>query len=312
LVAAPHPAPRARTAVWIGIGMGSVALLSAATFLFLRYRSDAELTRQAEAERIAALRALGDSVAAHRYSEAVSTLETAKRAGATAADLAPYESLEREARSEDVYRELEGAVATQDWEHARKLLGALAGMQTWYGARARERAESITAGYVNLHLASAAQLRGKDNAGCLTEAQLALAANPQHAEARSLAEACNAPTIRTASIGSTRKPARVATSRPAVRSGSDGEARKLLAEGNQKLVAQDLSGAVALYQKALTLQPSPQVLGGLYRSMGIAFTRQGNIEEGAHYYRLYLPLCANPAERAQLQKVLDDYDSRRR
>jgi ABC transport system ATP-binding/permease protein len=312
LVAAPPAAPRTRTALWIGIGMGSVALLSAATFLFLRYRTQADLARQAQEERTAAFRGVRDSVAAHRYTEALQALEAARRAGATTAELAPYESVEREARSEDAYREMEGAAAAKEWERARKLLGALAGTQTWYGAKATERAEAITAGYVNLHVAAAAQMRGKDNAGCLTEAQLALAANPQHAEARSLVEACNAPTVRTASIGSTRKPARVATSRPVVRTGNDGEARRLLADGNQKLLAQDLSGAVALYQKALTLQPSPQVLGGLYRSMGIAFTRQGNIEEGAHYYRLYLPLCANPAERAQLQKVLDDYDSRRR
>jgi hypothetical protein len=86
----------------------------------------------------------------------------------------------------------------------------------------------------------------------------------------------------------------------------------LLNEGNQKLLGQDASGAVALFQKALTLKPGNPTLGGLYRSMGIAFTRQGNIEEGAHYYRLYLPVCTNPAEKAQLQKVLDDYEARRR
>jgi tetratricopeptide (TPR) repeat protein len=313
LVTSPPPAARTPTAVWIGIGMGSVALLAAATFLFLRYRTEAELARQVEAERTAALRVLRESVAVHRYGDAVQGLDAARRAGATGAELAPYESLEREARSEDAYREMEGAVATQDWEHARKLLAALARTQTFYGAKARERSEAITAGYVNLHVAAAAQMRGKDNAGCLTEAQLALAANPQHAEARALAEACNAPpAVRTASIGSTPRPARAAPARPVVRAGNDGEARRLLAEGNQKLVAQDLPSAVALYQKALTLQPSKQVLGGIYRSMGIAFTRQGNIEEGAHYYRLYLPLCANSAERAQLKKVLEDYDSRRR
>ena len=46
--------------------------------------------------------------------------------------------------------------------------------------------------------------------------------------------------------------------------------------------------------------------------MGIAYTREGNVEEGARYYRLYLPLCTNPAEKSQLQRVLDDYDARRR
>jgi hypothetical protein len=46
--------------------------------------------------------------------------------------------------------------------------------------------------------------------------------------------------------------------------------------------------------------------------MGIASTRKGNSEEGARYYRLYLPLCTDPAERAQLQRVLADYESRAR
>ncbi|HTO99022.1 MAG TPA: FHA domain-containing protein [Myxococcales bacterium] len=308
----PMPAQRSRTALWVGVGMGSVALLSAAIFLLLRYRAEAEVARQAEAERASALASVREAVAAHRYSDALPSLEVARRAGASAAELSPFESVEREARSEEAFRDLEGAVAAHDWERARKLLAALAPVQTFYAARAAERAEEITAGYVNLHVAAARQMRGKDDAGCLTEAQLALSANPQHAEARSLAGACSAPPVRSASIGATRKPVRTAAARPTVRSGNDAEARRLLGEGNQKLVAQDLSGAVALYQKALTLQPSNQVLGGIYRSMGIAFTRQGNIEEGAHYYRLYLPLCANPTEKAQLQKVLDDYDARRR
>jgi pSer/pThr/pTyr-binding forkhead associated (FHA) protein len=306
------PVQRSRTALWVGVGMGSVALLSAATFLLLRYRAEVEAASQAEAERTAAIRSARESVAAHRYSEALQSLEVARRAGATNTDLLPFEPVEREARSEEAYRELDGAVTAREWERARKLLAALAPMPTWYGAKAAERADEITTGYVNLHVANAAQMRGKDNAGCLTEAQLALAAKPQHAEARALAEACNAPAVRAASVGSTRKPVRTAAARSPARPGNDAEARRLLTEGNQKLVAQDLSGAVALFQKALTLQPSNQVLGGIYRSMGIAFTRQGNIEEGAHYYRLYLPLCANPAEKAQLQKVLDEYDARRR
>ena len=85
-----------------------------------------------------------------------------------------------------------------------------------------------------------------------------------------------------------------------------------------RLVAPDFAliefnaGPQPLYQKALTLKPGKRILAGLYRSMGIAFTRQGNMEEGAHYYRLYLPLCSNFSERTQLQKVLEDYDARRR
>jgi hypothetical protein len=91
----------------------------------------------------------------------------------------------------------------------------------------------------------------------------------------------------------------------------DFKASALLNEANQKMVAQEFAAAIALYEKALALKPGDVVLGGVYRGLGIVFTRQGNIDEGARYYRLYLPLCTNPAEKAQLQKVLDDYAARR-
>ena len=93
---------------------------------------------------------------------------------------------------------------------------------------------------------------------------------------------------------------------------ADAPARKLEGEANRKLMAQDLPGAIALYEQALVLKPRKHLLAAVYRGMGAAFTRQGNIEEGAHYYKLYLPLSSNPAEKAQLQKLLDDYDGRRR
>jgi tetratricopeptide (TPR) repeat protein len=155
-------------------------------------------------------------------------------------------------------------------------------------------------------------MKDKDNAGCLSEAKLALAANPASADAQSLVDACKAPAVTAASA--VPPAARSATpAYRAARSASDDiEARKLVNEGDQKLIAQDFATAIALYQKALSMKPADAVLGSIYRSMGIAFTRQGNIEEGAHYYKLYLPLCTNPGERAQLKKVLDDYEARRR
>jgi pSer/pThr/pTyr-binding forkhead associated (FHA) protein len=307
----PLRIPPPPTALWVAIGIGSVAVLAAGIFLLLRHRADDELAQQGKAERSFALRTAGESVAAHRYTEALHSLDAARRAGATPAELINYPAVEREARSEELYREMEAAAASQDWERARKLLDALAAMRTFYGAKAADKAIAITSGYVNLHVAAAAMMKGKDNAGCLAEAQLALAANPQSSDARSLADACTVPTVQAASVAppprATKAPASV---RP--RPYDEAEARRLLNEGNQKLLAQDPSGAVALFQKALTLKPGSPTLAGLYRSMGIAFTRQGNVEEGAHYYRLYLPLCTNPAEKTQLQKVLDDYDARRR
>ena len=316
----PLAASPPRTALWVGVGMGSVALLAAGIFLLLRHGATEEAAQRAKTERDFALRTAGESAAAHRYTEALHSLDAARRAGASPAELKDYPAVEREARSEELYREMEAAAASQDWERARKLLDTLTPVHTFYGVKAAEKASAITSGYVNLHVAAAAMMKGKDNAGCLAEAQLALGANPESADARSLADACRAPAVKAPPVAA--PPARpsaissrstAVSSRPSrPRPYDEAEARRLLNEGNQKLLAQDPSGAVALFQKAVTLKPGNPTLGGLYRSMGIAFTRQGNIEEGAHYYRLYLPLCTNPAEKAQLQRVLDDYESRRR
>jgi len=77
-------------------------------------------------------------------------------------------------------------------------------------------------------------------------------------------------------------------------------------------MSQDFNAAIELYRKALALKPSNGVLGGAYRSMGIAYTRSGDVEQGARYYKLYLPLCTNPQEKATLQKTLADYDARQK
>jgi len=310
LASAPLASPPARTGLWVGIGIASVALLAAAIFLILRNRADAEIAQRLRVQRAEKLRVAQELVAAHRYTEAYQNLDSARRLGASAAELKDVDAVERESRAEDLYREMETAIAAQNWERARKLLQALSATQTFHGAKAADKADVVKIGYVNAHLGTAVRLRGNDNAGCLAEAQLALAANPQSAEARALTEACKAPAVSAAPA----RPVRTAPARVAAlpRAFDEAEARRLLNEGNQKLLAQDLSAAIVLYQKALTLKPGKSILAGLYRSMGIAFTRQGNMEEGAHYYRLYLPLCGNASERAQLQKVLDDYDARRR
>jgi len=299
------------TALWIAVGMASVVVLATGIFLFLRHRAAEEVAQRAIAERSVALRNAGESATAHRYVEALRNLDAARRAGASAEDLKDYPPLEKEARGEEMYLDMEAAAASQDWERARKLLAGLAATGTWYGAKAADKAPAITSGYVNLHVAAAALMKGKDNAGCLAEAQLALAANPQSADARSLADTCKPPAARKSE--SPAKKSAAAASRPErPRPYDEAEARRLLNEGNQKLLARDPAGAVALFEKALSLKPGNPTLGSLYRSMGIAYTREGNVEEGARYYRLYLPLCTNPAEKSQLQRVLDDYDARRR
>src|SRR5712691_8141288 len=311
-----------------GLILGSVAfvaLLVLGVWFFSRPKADegVEAVQDSKHERRFALRAADQAVAAHHYSEALRDLDVARQDGATAAELRNYNAIQSEARSEDLYREMESAGAAQDFEKARRLLGVLTSSGTWYGGKAAEKAEGITAGYVNLHVAAAALAKGKDNAACLAEVQLALSANPQSADAQQLAEACKAPAqaaARTAAPAP--RPERpapapekaVAATTVARAPDRDGEARKLLNDGNLKLVGppSDPAGAIVLYQKVVALKPSDALLGPAYRALGIAYARQGNVEEGARFYRLYLPLCSNPVEKAQLQKYLDQFDSQRK
>jgi pSer/pThr/pTyr-binding forkhead associated (FHA) protein len=312
-----------------GIILGSlafVALLVAGVWWFSRPKADdgVEVVQDSKHERKFALRAAEAAVASHHYTEALRHLDVARHAGATAAELRNYNEIQKEARSEDLYREMESAAAAQDFEKARKLLGVLTSSGTHFGGKAAEKAEGITAGYVNLHVASAALAKGKDNAACLSEAQLALQANPASADAQSLAEACKAPAPAAPAARAAApspRPERTPAPEKAVASAAiakspdrDSEARKLLNDGNLKLVGPppDPAGAIALYQKAVALRPGDAVLGPAYRALGIAYARQGNVEEGARFYRLYLPLCSNPQEKAQLQKYLDQFDSQRK
>src|ERR1700682_5819770 len=196
----------------IGVGIGLVVVLAGGIFFLTRHRGGAdeevEAVHDSKAERKFALRSAEESLAAHRYTEALRNLATARRAGAPAAELRNYNDVQSEARSEDLYREMESAASSQDWERARKLLGVLTSGSTYYAGKAAGKADAIRAWYVNLHIAAAGLMKGQDNAGCLSEAQLALQANPQSADAQSLVEACkNPPAVAAAPAPSARSSA---------------------------------------------------------------------------------------------------------
>jgi len=313
------PQPRRGTALLVAGCVAFVGLLAGGVWYFARPRADegVEVVPDSVHERKFALRAADAALAAHHYGEALRDHEVARHAGATAAELRNYNQVVAEARSEDLSREMESAAAAQDFEKARKLLGELTSAGTYHGRKAAEKAEAITAGYVNLHVAAAALAKGKDNAACLSEAQLALQANPQSRDARSLAEACKAPpppsTRSAVRAAAPAKPIAAASVARASSPARDGEALKLFDEGNRTLQGPpaDPAAAVVVYQKALSLHPSQALLGRIYRALGIAYARQGNLDEGARYYRLYLPFAA-PEERAQLQKYLEQFEARRK
>lgn len=295
--------------------VGLLAILLTGALLLRQPAGDGDdmaVMQDSKAERTAALRSARDAIQGHRYVEAQQKLEAARRAGATAADLADAEAVQAEARGETLFRDLQSAVAAKDWERARELASSLGSSRTWYAAQAAPLAQAATAAYVGRHIAAAAALKGKDDAACLVEARLALAADASSIEAAQLAQDCSVPAVRTGALAPPGSVPASALPVRAARSAGDASARKLVSEGDRKLAAQDFPGAIALYEQALVLKPARPVLATAYRGMGLAFTRQGNVEAGAHYYKLYLPVCSDPAEKARVQKLLDDYDARRR
>ncbi len=334
--------------LFLGIAAAIVASAIGGFFLLRRGHGGAssddnalEAGQDSRAERKFALRAADDALVAHRYGEAVRHLQSAAKAGATATELRSLNQAQEEAKAEDLFHEFESAMGGQDFDRARRLADALVATPTYYGARAAEKQGTVKTGYVNLHVAAAALAKGKDNGACFSEAQLALTAAPGNSDAQQLVDACRAAaaatlpiaaaTHRAASAAPAAAPAKVVAAAaakvvaaapeppgqsppPAAAPSADrdNEARRLINEGNQKLIALDYPAAIAIFRSALAQRPSDPVLANAYRSMGITFTRQGNAEEGARYYRLYLPICANPTERQHLQKLLDDYDARRR
>ncbi|HEY5675714.1 MAG TPA: FHA domain-containing protein, partial [Myxococcales bacterium] len=113
--------------------VGLLAILLAGALLLRPSGSDGE---GAEPERAAALRSARNAVEGHRYVEAQQKLEAARRAGATAVELADAEAVGAEARGESLFRDLQSAFAAKDWERARELASSLAGSHTWYAAQA--------------------------------------------------------------------------------------------------------------------------------------------------------------------------------
>jgi hypothetical protein len=51
------------------------------------------------------------------------------------------------------------------------------------------------------------------------------------------------------------------------------------------------------------------VLGKLYKSLADAHRRQNDAPKALAYYRLYLPYCDNPTEKAYLQQEVDRAES---
>jgi hypothetical protein len=104
-------------------------------------------------------------------------------------------------------------------------------------------------------------------------------------------------------------PAGAPVAAPGAPSPNDAEARRLLQQGNLKIISNDVAGGLADLEKGVALQPAGPVLGKLYKSLGDAHRRQHDAPKALAYYKLYLPYCDNPTEKAYLQQEVDRAES---
>ena len=77
------------------------------------------------------------------------------------------------------------------------------------------------------------------------------------------------------------------------------------------MISSDLTGGLADLEKGVALQPTGPVLGKLYKSLADAWQRQRQPQKALGYYKLYLPYCDNPTEKAYLQQEVDRAESAR-
>jgi hypothetical protein len=95
---------------------------------------------------------------------------------------------------------------------------------------------------------------------------------------------------------------------------ADAQAKRLLQSASLKIASGEVDAGLGELRQAADLRPSGPVLGSLYRSLAQALLRRkgpGDEAQAIGYYRLYVPLCDNPAERSALQRSVEEFEARR-
>lgn len=86
--------------------------------------------------------------------------------------------------------------------------------------------------------------------------------------------------------------------------GNEPTAEDYTREGNKLLMQNRVAEAIANYQKAIKLKPN---LPTAHRSLGVAYTRIGQIEKAAKEYETYLKLQPDAPDASQVRQILDQY-----
>jgi pSer/pThr/pTyr-binding forkhead associated (FHA) protein/tetratricopeptide (TPR) repeat protein len=196
---------------------------------------------------------------------------------------------DEEARGEEAYNSLRGAIAGGDGDKARTLFERCGGEQTWWCQKAQELGDQVKATYSKKHLedATAAKSAGKLDR-CLTEVNKVLGFDSSNAEAQALQPHC--------------QPREVARAEPARQEGPnpkerEGKAARLAKASSDKLMARDFPGAVKDAQAALAQSPADKnTLMQAYRSLGYGYAYLNDKPNAVKWLEKYLPFCSSDCD----------------
>jgi tetratricopeptide (TPR) repeat protein len=196
---------------------------------------------------------------------------------------------EEEARGEEAYNALRGAIAGGDGDKARNLFERCGGEQTWWCQKAQELGDQVKAAYAKKHLeeATAAKSAGKLDR-CLVEVNKVLGFDSSNAEAQALQPQC--------------QPREVARAEPARQEGPspkerEGKAARLAKASFDKLMARDFPGAVKDAHAALAQSPADKnTLMQAYRSLGYGYAYLNDKANAVKWLEKYLPFCSSDCD----------------
>ncbi len=194
---------------------------------------------------------------------------------------------DEEARGEEAYNSLRGAIAGGDGDKSRNLFERCGSEQTWWCQKAQELGDQVKAAYAKKHLeeATAAKSAGKLDR-CLAEVNKVLGFDSSNVDAQALQPQCQP-----------REAARAEPARQEGPSPREGKAARLAKASSDKLMARDFPGAVKDAQAALAQSPADKnTLMQAYRSLGYGYAYLNDKANAVKWLEKYLPFCSNDCD----------------
>jgi serine/threonine-protein kinase len=198
-----------------------------------------------------------------------------------------------EADGQEIYERLAAAITARDAEQAQELLARCQSRVGWYCEMAAGKREEVRVLYAAVHLEKArAQQAGGALSACATEAGLVVAADPDNAAARSLAQACQPPPASSAAApGPAKATDETRPPRAPAEGRSDATAAQLLAEALQAASVNELPKSSSLLVAAEARRPALALLKRIYKNQIAVSLRQAEFVRACKYVARYRPIA---------------------